>query len=438
MNVKMEDAGPCRKKLLIEVPAERMDAEYERVVDAFAREARIPGFRPGKAPRQLVAKRFSKDILQEVKDRIIPLGYHEAIEQQKLDPVAILGVENVSFLAGQAATFTVVLDVPPEFKLPSYREIPVTTQKVEIVDEEVDAAKKRLLEQAARWEEVAGRAVQAGDLVSVDYEGVCEGKAIEELAPESPGLGKGKDFTVLASEESFLPGFGQALVGASIGEKRQVPVNFPADFVEKAVAGKACSYFVDIKGIREKKLPDLDAELLGKLGVESEAVLVQRIRDDMRTMKENAEKRRQHNELIRFLLERTTLDVPESVVAQETRDVVYDIVRQQSYQGVSREAIEKQKDEIFEVASRNAAEKVRIRYILHRIAEQEKIEVAEDEVGEEIARMAARYGMPAADFRAELKKKNAVEQVREDIRLNKTLDFLLQHAKIQQQKAGNS
>lgn len=430
MNVTVEAAGPCRKKLSIEIPAERVDAEYERVVGAFVREARIPGFRPGKAPRGVVEKRFSKDILQEVKDRIIPIGYHEAIQQQKLDPVAILGVENVSLLVGQPASFSVVLDVPPEFELPQYREIPLTAAKVEVKEEEIEATKKRLLEQAARWEEVSGRPVQVGDLVKVDYEGVCESKAIEDIAPQSPGLGKGSDFMVLADENAFLPGFGEALVGASVGEKKQVQVDFPADFGEKAVAGRACTYFVDVKGIREKHLPEINEELLKRFGVESEASLVERIREDMLKMKQNNEKQRQRGEIIRQLLERAKLDVPESVVAEETRDVVYDIVRQESYRGVSREDIEKQKDEIFEAASKNATEKVKLRYILHRIAEQEKVEISDEEVSKEIATLAARYGVPAADFRADLQKKNAIEKIREDLRLNKTLDLLLEQARI--------
>lgn len=430
MKVTVENAGPCRRVLNIEIPAERVNSEYEQMVDAFAAQAKIPGFRPGKAPRAVVEKRFAKDILQEVKDRLVPMGYHEALQQENLKPVAILGVEDVTVLAGQPLSFKVTLDVPPEFKLPEYKGLAVAPVKVEVADDEVKGTLNRLLEQNAKWEEVSSRPVQRGDLVKLDYEGFCDGKAIEEMAAGSPGLGKGTDFSVLADENAFLPGFGEGLVGAAIGEKRQVLVDFPADFTEKAVAGKKCTYFADVKGIREKHLPALDESMLKSFGVESEEALMTRIREDMRKMKEDFEKRRQKSEIIKQLLEKTSLDVPESIVAEETKETVYEMVRQHIYHGMPQAEIEAKKGELFEDATRSATEKVKLRYILHRIAEQEKVEVAEPEVAERLALMAQRYGMPVADFRAEMEKRNALESVEEDIRANKTLDYVLENATV--------
>ena len=430
MNVTVETAGPCRKNLRIEIPAEKVGEEYKAVVSAYTKAARIPGFRQGKAPSELVKKHYAKEIEQEVKDRLIPAGYHEALKEQKIDPVAVLDVSDATLAPGQPMAFNVSLDVPPDFTLPEYTGIAVQRKKVELKDEQVADTVKHILDQHAKWDDVTGRAVQKGDLVQIDYEGSCDGTMVEELAPKAAGLGKGKDFWTMADENSFLPGFAEGLLGANIGEKRQIVVDFKADFPEKAVAGKKCTYSADVKGIREKKLPAMDQELLKSLGVESEDALKARIREDMQKYGEEQESRRLKSEIVKHLLERTKMDVPESVVQQETRDTVYDIVREQSYRGVSREEIETRKGEIFEAASKSASEKVKINYILHRIAEQEKIEASEEEISGRIAEMAPRYNAKPAELRAELEKRDAVGKIGEDIRVTKTLDMLLAKANV--------
>jgi trigger factor len=378
----------------------------------------------------LVKKHYAKEIEQKVKDRLIPTGYYEALKEQKLDPVAVLDVSDATLTLGQSLTFSVALDVPPEFKLPEYIGISVQRKKVEVKDEQVADTIQHILNQHAKWDDITGRPVRKGDLVQIDYDGICDNKTIEELAPKAAGLGKGKDFWIMADENAFLPGFADGLLGANIGEKRQILVDFNADFSEKAVAGKKCSYFVDVKGIREKKLPAMDQELLKSLGVESEDNLKTRIREEMRKFGEEQENRRLKNEIIKYLLENTSLDVPESVVQQKTRDTVYDMVREQSHSGISREEIETRKGEIFEVASRTANEKVKISYILHRIAEQEKIEATEEEVSARITELAPLHKAKPAELRAELEKRNAVERIGEAIRATKTLDLLLAKANV--------
>jgi trigger factor len=430
MNVTVENAGPCRKNLRIEIPAEKVSEEYGSVVNVYTKAARIPGFRQGKAPGDLVKKHYAKEIEQEVKERLIPAGYHEALKEQKLDPVAVLDVSDATFKLGQPMTFNVSLDVPPEFKLPEYIGISVQRKKVEVKDEQVADTIKHILDQHAKWDDITGRPVQKGDLVQIDYVGICDNKMVEELAPKAAGLGKGKDFWTMADENAFLPGFADGLLGANIGEKRQILVDFNAEFPEKTVAGRKCTYDVDIKGIREKKMPAMDQDLLKSLGVESEDALKGRIREDMQKFGEEQEDRRLKNEIVKHLLEKTKLDVPESVVQEETRDTVYDMVREQSYRGVSREEIETRKGELFEAASRSANEKVKINYILHRIAEQEKIEATEEEISGRIAEMAPRYKAKPAELRAELEKRDAIGKIGEDIRVTKTLDLLLAKANV--------
>ena len=432
MKVNVEKTGPCRRTLRIEIPAEVVSKEYDGVLEAFANSARLDGFRKGKAPRAMVARRYQKEITEEVRDQLIPRGYHEAIQQEKLDPIAIVDVQDVVFQLGSAMTFSVTLDVPPDFDLPKYKGMKLDGKKVEVADKDVEDAIQRMLEQGARWEEATGRPVQKGDLVQVDYEGTCEEKPIEELAPKAAGLGKGKDFWVLADENSFLPGFGEALVGASVGEKKQVVVSFDAKFVEPAVAGKKATYAADIKALREKKLPTIDAEFLKTINVESEEKLRTSIRDDLKQYGESMEKRRLKGEIIRQLVEHTKIDVPESVLEQEAKDAVYDIVRENTYRGVSKEQMEERKDEILTTANRAAGEKVKIRYILHRIAEEEKIEAPDEAVSKRIVELAQQYQMPADQFRAELERRNTMDNVVEEVRINLALDRILELANVAQ------
>ncbi len=432
MNIQIEDIGPCRKAVRVEIPAEQVSAEYERILGEFIQGAKIPGFRPGRAPREIVSRRFAQDIQKEIKDRLVPTGYREAVKQHNLHVVEVLSVDDVSFVVGAPMSFKLTLDVSPDFTLPTYKGIPLQKKKQEVTDEAVQTVIRDLLERGAIWEEAAGRPVQSGDLAQVDYEGVCEGKPVADLAPKMEMLAKGADQLVPVQEESIIPGLGQALVGMSVGERKQVPVDFPADYLEKALAGKKADYFVTVKGVREKKVPALDAEFVKKLGMESEDALRDRIRKDLAAAQGQQEHARLRGEIVKHLLEKTTLDIPGSVVDRETRDAVYDIVSTHRARGISQEAIEERKDEVFQTAARTAQERVKLRYILHRIAEEEKIEVAEEDLAGRLAELAQRYRATPEEIRAELEKKEGLDDVRFEVRLNKVLDFLLAQAQVKE------
>ncbi|MFH0909216.1 MAG: trigger factor [bacterium] len=431
MNIKVESAGACRKQVHIEFPAEDVALEYDQVLSAYAQGVRIPGFRPGRVPRDLVKKRFSKEIVKEVKERLIPRGYQEALKRENIEAVAVLDVKEKAIEEGQPFSFILTLDVFPDFQMPEYKGIALDAKKPDITDADIDHTIDTIRDQNSKYEDVEGRPVQKGDMVKIDYEGVCEGQPIEQLAPGAKGLGTGTDFWMISDpEQAFLPGFGDGLLGANIGEKRQVTVDFPADFAETAVAGKKAIYVATTKALRAKKLVDMDEAFIKSMGFESQAALRDRVREDLRQMRESGEKRRLQNEIVKYLLEKTAFDVPDSVLQEETRNEVYDMVQQSTYRGASREDIEGRKDELIEAATRSAAEKVKVRYILRRVARQENISISEQDVADRVKALAGRHGMPADKLRADLEKKGALPKVAEEVRLGKTLAFLLDQAKI--------
>ena len=280
MNVSIEDAGPCRKVMHIDVGAEDVASDYDKILKAYAREARIPGFRKSKAPAHLVEARFRKNIEEDARQELIPRCYREALDNQKVEPVAIVGVENVVFSKESGLQFDVTLDVATEFKLPKYKKITVKAEKVEVtdaqVDEQVDGLRKRL----STYEDVTDRPLEEGDLANIDYSGVSDGVPVKDLAEEASGLGEGTDFLVMMGEPEYLPGIKDGLVGASIGDTRTLEVNFPETYHVAPLAGKSATYDIEIKSIRGSCLPEIDEEFLKKLDVESEDTLRSRIRTD--------------------------------------------------------------------------------------------------------------------------------------------------------------
>lgn len=431
MNVRVETAGPCRREVHIEVPADRVNSAFDEVVKAYSQVARIPGFRPGKAPRDLIRRRFQKEIATEVKERLIPAAYQEAIQQEKLETINVLDVKEKELSESQPFAFSITLDVQPTFDLPSYKGLAVEGEAVAVKDEDVDEVLQNIREQNARYEEVQGRALAKGDLAQIDYAGQLDGKPVETVSAKAKGMGEGKDFWLMADEQNeFLPGFAAGLWGAQAGETRTVTVDFPATFIEPSLAGKQASYKVTVKVIREKKLPEIDDEFIKAVGADSLEAMKTRVRGDLQNMREENEKRRQQNEVARLLLQNTTLDLPESVLQEETRQQVYEMVRQSQTSGASKEDIETRKEELFDTAARTAGDKIKLRYILRRIAREEKIECTQEEVEARMAMLARSWGVALDKLKADMHKRNALPQVREDVLLNKTLVWLRDQAKV--------
>ncbi len=429
MNVRIETTGPCRREVHIEVPVDQVKSTFDQVILAYSQQARIPGFRPGKAPRELVKRRFQKEIATEVKERLIPGAYHEAAQKEKLETLQVLDVKDKELAEDQVFAFTVTLEVAPSFDLPTYKGLAIAGQSNPVADQDVDNVIDNIREQNARYEEVTGRALAKGDLAQIDYAGQVEGQSVESMAPNAKGMGEGKDFWLMADEQNeFLPGFAQGLIGAQVGETRDVKVDFPADFAEPALAGKKAVYAVSVKGMREKKMPEIDDEFIKAVGAESLAAMKDRIRHDLQNMREENEKNRQQNEVARLLLQNTTMDVPESILQEETRKQVYDLVRQSQTRGASEADIATRKEELFDAAARSASDKVKLRFILRRIVREEKIECTDEEVSARMAMLARSWRMPLEQLKADLKKRDGMGQLREDVLLSKALAWLRDQA----------
>ncbi len=427
----VERATPCRKKLRIEIPPDRVAGVRTEILRDFRREANIPGFRAGHAPEPMVEKRYASAIDEELRRRLVPDAYREALAEHKLKAVGYPQIEKVDYEAGQPMVVTAAVDTAPEFGLPNYKGLTVKKKPVEVKDEDLTQTLEALRDQQADFADVTGRALKTGDFAVINYSGVLEGKPVGDIAPSLKNMGERKDFWLLVQSDSFLPGFCDQLLGAPPGEKRQVLVDFPADFPQKALAGKKATYFVDVTAIKEKKLPELNDEFAKKVGAESLEKLKEDVRKGIVTEREqevNAELRKQ---IVDTLLAGVEFDLPESLVAQETRSIVYDVVRDNTMRGATKEQLEQKKDEIFGFATKSARDRLKASFVLDAVAEAENIKVEDAEVENRIVQMAQRYRVTPERLKAQLAEKGGLAEVNEQILVGKTLDFLLANAKVE-------
>jgi trigger factor len=300
-----------------------------------------------------------------------------------------------------------------------------------VTDEDVAKMVDALRDEHADTLTVEDRGLKMGDYVHMDYTGIADGKPIVELVPDHTELGEYKGFWLLVESDAFLPGFCEQLLDARVGEKRQVLINFAADFGKKELAGRKATYFVDVTGIKEKKLPELNDEFAEKVGAKSLDELKKTVRKNMITQREKAVQNDVHNQIMDQLLKQTQFDLPESLVAAETRGIAHDLVREYTMHGVSREELEQRKSEIFSMATRNAKDRLRAAFILDAIAEKEKIEVEESEVNARIVQLAQHNRTTPERLKVQLMERGTLSQIENQIREGKTLDFLVTSAKVE-------
>ncbi len=437
MNVTVENLAPCKKLVRVEVDAKAVDEAFAAVTKDFQKQASLPGFRPGKAPRELVAKKYEADIKAEAKRKLISDAYRKAVDEKKIAVVGYPDIEEIQFGRGQALQFAATIETAPEFQIPDYKGLRVKREAKSVAEADVERAVELLRRQHTKFETVA-REAHPGDIAVVNYTGTCDGKPITDTAPTAKGLTEQKNFWVDIGPEAFLPGFAEQLTGAKAGDRRAVSVDFPADFVTKELAGKKGVFEIEVVEIKEKILPPVDDALARLYGAENLERLRAGVRRDLENELSYSQARSIRTQVIRGLLERVNFDLPESAVAQETRNAVYDIVRQNTKRGATREMIEQQKEQIYAAATYNAKERVKLSFFIQRIAVQEELKVSEEEILKRAQSLAALYQIPLEKFLKDLQKRNGVPELYEQILHEKALDLLEKSAVIEDVPASAS
>lgn len=434
MKVELQDLEPCRKGLSISAGADETRDVYNNVASQFSRHGKIPGFRSGKAPRSVVEKRFASRIAERVRSELTPKLYQDAIKQEGVTVVSVVKVSDVDFSRDDGINFSVVVDVAPEFKLPKYKKISVKGGDETVSDEDLEESLERLRVSYASYDDVKeddeSATIEEGDMVQVDYSGTIDDKPISERVSDCENLGEAVDLWTQCEKPGALPGIVRAMTGLSLGEEKEFTAKFKKDFHVEAVQGKSGRYTMKVKAIRKRALPEFDEEFFKKIGVKDRDELRSKMREHMEQIKKNAETSRKRDEICQYLLKKCTFDLPQSVVAQERQLAARSLVQQAMRDGATREQLQDQQEAITKAADQQGTDRVRLGYILTRIAELENIEISEEQVKDRAHAMAPQYQMSPADLWKELQDNNGVERLRSDIRNDRVMDMLLNEAKV--------
>jgi len=417
----MADAS-CRRELELEIPAEEISKASEKVAKEFAKMARVPGFRPGKAPISLIKRRFAEDIKSEVLQNLVPETVEKAVAEQKLTPVSQPQVDKLEFNEGQPVKFRASFDVLPEFTLANYKNLEIEMPEMNLTDEDITKALAEMQQRAAAFTPVEGRAVQNDDFVQVKLHGTPEGGG-EPLQAESV-------LCHVGAEETMEP-FNENLRGANVSDHKNFDVNYPADYPDAKLAGKLFHYSVDVLGIKTKKLPELNDEFAKDVSdATSLDELKSKVKESLEHERDHRQKDLQREKVIGELVKLHDFPVPESLVEHQMDVRLERVVRSLAQQGVDPRAVNIDWVSLRRRQEDRAKDDVKAELVIDRIATEEKIDVTDEELDHELEHMASHSGESAEAIRARLTKQGALDRMKAKLRSDKTIDWLAQNASV--------
>src|SRR5580692_5118159 len=412
----------CRRELDLEIPAEDVTKETEKVAKEFAKMARVPGFRPGKAPIALIKRKFAEDIKGEVLQTLVPGRVEKAVTEAKLTPVSQPQVDKLEFNEGQPLKFRASFEVLPEFELGNYKNLEIEMPEMNLTDEDVTKTLAEMQQRAANFTPVEGRAVENDDFVQVKLLGTPEGGG-EPLQAESV-------LCHVGAEETMAP-FNENLLGANVGDHKDFDVVYPADYPDAKLAGKTFHYAVDVLGIKTKKLPELNDEFAKDVSdATSLDELKKKIQESLEHERDHRQKDLQREKVIGELVKLHDFPVPESLVEHQMDVRLERVVRSLAQQGVDPRAVNVDWVSLRKRQEERAKDDVKAELVIDRIATEEKIDVSEEELQQELAHMASHSGESAEAIRARLTKQGALDRMKAKLRSDKTVDWLAQNARV--------
>lgn len=412
----------CRREMELEVPADDVQKAIERVAREFARVARVPGFRPGKAPVTLIRRRFAADIKSEVVQKLVPERIEKALTENKLVPVTQPQIDKVDFSESGPLKFLASFEVLPEFALGEYKNLEVEIEAPELSDADVDKTLEELRERAATFVPVEDRTVENGDYAQLKLLGTPAGGG-DPLQADNVLCHIGAEETIEA--------FNGNVRGAKIGEHKKFDVQYPGDYPDDKLAGKSYHYAIEVLGIKTKKLPELNDEFAKDISkVATLAEFREQIRKDLEAAREHRQKEQARDKLLAKLIAAHDFPVPEALAEHQMDIRLERAVRTLAAQGVDPRAVNVDWVAMRRRQRERAIEDVKAELLLDRIASAENIEVNDDEVQKEIAKVAEQSGESAAAIQARLTKQGTLDRIKSKLRSDKTLEWLYQNSRV--------
>jgi len=426
--VTIEEAGPCKKKVIVEIPEESIKNATDKEYKTLGKDALVPGFRKGRAPRRLLEKRFGKEITEQVKLKLLADASGSAIKDNELNTLREpdIDFENIELPDTGALKFDFEVEVRPEFDLPQLDGIPVEKRKLEVTDEQID----REIEQLRRWSGV-WTPRQAG-VVELDDQIIADAVLKADDAEEQEKLNNIEIFVRKTGFVGMVPveKLDELLVGAKAGDVRQTSVDVPKTYFREQYRGKKVDIQITIKDIKFLKPAALDENFLNRFGVEDETELREKFRDSLQSRLETQWRTEMTEQIYQHLLDNTDFDLPVDIVADQAEMLLR---RQQislMQRGLSREQIEEQMEQLQASSDQQAKEQLKIFFIMDKIAEKLKIEVSEEEINGHIAQLAIQRGQRPERMREQMLRDGSLAQFRLQVREDKCIAKLLESAKI--------
>ncbi|MDO4307136.1 MAG: trigger factor [Eubacteriales bacterium] len=426
MSLQVEKLEKNMAKLTIEVSAEDLDKAMQNAYQKAKGRISIPGFRKGKAPRKMIEQMYGKGIfLEDAANALIPEHYSKALEECGLDIVSQPEIDVTQAEPGKPFIFTAEVAVKPEVTLGEYKGVEVPKAETEVTDEDVDAEIKKEQEKNSRTITVEDRGAENGDITTIDFEGFVDGVAFEG--------GKGTDYPLTLGSGSFIPGFEDQLIGAKTGDHVEVNVTFPEEYQAKELAGKAAVFQCDVKKIEAKELPVLDDEFAQDVSeFDTLAEYKEDVKKNLTEKKEKEALRAKEDAAVEKAVENAEMEIPDAMVRTQARQMVDDFSRRMQQQGLTMEQYFQYTgltmDKMIDDTKPQALKRIQTRLVLEKIAETENIQPTEEEVNEEIAKMAEMYKMEA-DKLKELIGENEMNQMKKDMAVQKAVTLIAEAAK---------
>ena len=426
MSLQVEKLEKNMAKLTIEVSAQELEAAIQSAYQKNKSRISVPGFRKGKVPRQMIEKMYGKEIFYEdAANALIPGAYDKAMEECEESIVSSPKIEVVQIEAGKPFIFTAEVALKPEVKLGKYKGVKVDKEVITVTEEEVAAEIEKERENNARTIEVEGRAVEDGDIATIDFEGFVDGVAFEG--------GKGENYPLTIGSGSFIPGFEEQLIGKNKDEEVDVNVTFPEDYHAEELKGKEALFKVTVKEVKTKELPEVDDEFAAEVSeFETLAEYKEDIRKKLTEKKEKEARNAKEEAVITAIIEDSAMEIPDAMLETQQRQIVDEFTQRLQMQGISLEQYFQftgtNYQKMVEQVKPQALERIKSRLVLEAIAAAEKIEATEEDYEKELETMAEVYQMEVSKVK-ELMGEREKKNIMQDLAVRKAAEFVAENAK---------
>ncbi len=427
MKAEVERLGECKVILKIEVPADRVKRELDNLYNDLQRKAKLPGFRRGKVPLDVLKTYFAGSIKADALDRLIPETYQEALKENDFVPCSQPKIEEVKHEENRPLSFKATVEIKPKIALKKYKGLKAKKIIRIVTEEDAGHALERLKHRHAEFITVENRPAKKGDWVIVDFVGNIEGKPFKD--------NEAKNFSLEIGSKTLVSDFEDQLIGLKKGEEREVRVKFPGDYHNKKLAEKEVLFEVNLKEIKEKKLPKIDDEFAQDLKFANLEELKRRIREDLERYEREHSERLLRDNLMDWLIRKTPFPLPQAMVERELEVMVEDALTRMRYSGIDPKRMGIEEAKLKERYRPSAERRVKSTLILEEIAKQENTEVNEEEIEKRIEEMALSTGQKKEDLKDFFEKeKSHLAGLKEEIRLKKALNFIVNEARVKEKK----